>query len=92
MACDQRPLDVEAELATLKRHLTDLVETMHGVVENGRWVTIPDPELRGLVGRYVADAVAALAAEVGADDAQAAAEELRGGGQLPISLGSGEVA
>lgn len=86
MAYDQRLVDVEAELETLKRHLVDQVELMHGIVENGAWVLISDPALRGLVGRYVGDVVALLAAEIGADDAQAAGEELRRGGQLPISL------
>jgi hypothetical protein len=49
-------------------------------------VLIPHPPLRELVGRYVADAVAELAAAIGADGAEAAARELRGTGHLPITV------
>lgn len=62
------------------------VELMHAIVENGPWVLIPDPDLRVLASRHVADAVAGLAAEIGADDAQAAAERSRGPGSPPLRL------
>lgn len=67
-------------------HIADLTETMLGLVENGPHVLIPDPSLRDLVGRYVADAVAELAAAVGADEAEAAARQVRGTGPLPTTF------
>lgn len=86
MAFDQAHADTLTELDALRRHVADAIDTIHGVVENGAWVTIPDGPLRELVGRYVGDAAAAIAAELGADDAREAAERLRGPGQLPIEL------
>ncbi|BAL87226.1 hypothetical protein AMIS_20060 [Actinoplanes missouriensis 431] len=66
--------------------LSEFTETAEGLVENGPWVLIPHPSLRDLVGRYVADAVAELAAAVGDDQAEAAAREVRGPGRLPTTF------
>lgn len=74
------------EHTTLKRHLAEQIDLMHGIVENGPWVNIGDPALRDLVSRHVADAVKVLAAEIGADDAERAAAEARGEGALPLSV------
>lgn len=63
-----------------------LNETMCGIVENGSWVLIPHPALRDLVGRYIADAVAEIAAVIGDEEARKAALDVRGTGALPIAF------
>lgn len=73
-------------MTTAETFHTDLTEIALGAVENGPWVLIPDPALRDLVCRYVADAVAEIAAAVGADEARAAAREVRGAGPLPTTF------
>lgn len=64
----------------------DLTDIALGVVENGPWMLIPHPSLRDLVGRHVADAVAEIAAAVGADEAEAAARKVRGAGPLSTTF------
>lgn len=64
----------------------DLSDLMLGLLTNGPYVLIPHPSLRALVGRYVADTVAVLAAEAGLGDVEAAAREVRGADPLPTTF------
>lgn len=86
MTSDQVHADVLSEMQTLRSRLTDADDVMYGILENGPWVLIPDPDLRDLVSRYVADTVAAVAAELGLDDVESAAKCLRRPGRLPVDL------
>lgn len=92
MAFDQQNSDTLDEIhARMSRRLAEAREVMLGVLDNGAWVLIPDPDLRGMVARYVADAIAHTAFELGFADVRDAAEALRRGGQLPISLAADEL-
>jgi len=64
----------------------DLADLLLGQVTNGPYMLIPRASLRDLVGRYVADMVAVLAAEIGLPDVEAAAREVRGTGPLPTTF------
>jgi len=45
-------------------------------VENGPWVLIPDPQLRQLVGEYVAETCHTIAAAAGLDEAMERAHDV----------------
>lgn len=57
-----------AEVADVKQ-LADVNDTIIGVVENGPWVLIENPELRRVVGEYVADACHTIAVDAGLTEA-----------------------
>jgi hypothetical protein len=58
------------------RRLADANEALCAAVENGPWVLISDPDLRRLVGEYVADACHHIAAAAGLAEAAGRAREV----------------
>jgi hypothetical protein len=58
------------------RRLAEANEALCAAVENGPWVLIPDPDLRRLVGEYVADACHHIAAAAGLDEAMERARDV----------------
>jgi hypothetical protein len=70
----------------LKQRLDAMASARLGALENGPWVLIPDPALREVLSRHVADALVEVAVEGKMLDACAVAERLRGLGRLPIEL------
>lgn len=70
----------------LKHRLAGMADLMHGILENGPSVLIPDPALRKVVSRHLADALLDIAVEAKLPDVCAVAERLRGPGRLPTEL------
>jgi hypothetical protein len=70
----------------LQEWIAELVEEMHGTVENGAWVLIEDAALREFVGRYIGDVIHKLAFCVRDPQAAVAGDRLRDGRHLPTSL------
>lgn len=65
----------DARLAIADKALRDANELLIGAVENGPWVLIEDPQLRQVVGEYVADTCHSIAAAAGLDEAMERAHD-----------------
>ncbi|GGM27552.1 hypothetical protein GCM10011608_10440 [Micromonospora sonchi] len=64
--------------------LADTEDTIIGAVENGPWVLIIDPNLRRMVGEYVAETCHSIAAAAGLDAAMEYAHNA-----MPVRLATG---
>lgn len=62
-------------MTTTEKRLADINDLIIGCVESGPWVLIQDPNLRKIVGEYVADTCHAIAAEAGLDEAMERAHD-----------------
>ncbi|MEU3452223.1 hypothetical protein ABZ671_01070 [Micromonospora sp. NPDC006766] len=65
----------DARLALAEKQLADAAETIAGILENGPWALIPDPQLRQFVAEYVAVACHSIAAAAGLDTAMEQAHD-----------------
>jgi hypothetical protein len=74
------------QTAPLQEWIDELIEEMHGIADNGKWVLIEDPALREFVGRYIGEVICELASCVRNPQAVLAGLRLRGDKHLPTSL------
>ncbi|MFD6565440.1 hypothetical protein [Micromonospora profundi] len=57
------------------QRLTEAADIIIGTVENGPWKLIADPQLRQVVGEYVADTCHSIASAAGLDEAMEQAHD-----------------
>jgi hypothetical protein len=60
---------------TNAERLAGINDLLIATVENGPWVLIPDPQLRQIVGEYVAENCHTIAAAAGLDEAMERAHD-----------------
>lgn len=65
---------------------TDVAEIIEATVENGRWILIPDPQLREFVRRHVVYACRDIADVSLLDATERFADEALGGVKPPLTL------
>jgi hypothetical protein len=76
--------DTASTAADDRARLASAADMIAGQVENGPWHLITDPNLRALVGEYVAEVCHSIAAAAGMDDAMVAAHD-----RTPVRLATG---